>query len=191
MTYRTHALRCRGPEGKFFQAHLHCFLCSSCVRSLCCLNTMGGSRKLQHLSDRHSIIVTRRAMTTNAANANHRNAHLFLIYAIFFPLVPLLCKCLIKKILNFFSIQLSIIKQLPSLTTSLQQNHTLRLYTLLKHLWSLGSCCQTESPSTFANVSSFQTVCLASKTEFTTRKQVNKGQRSVLGLDLGIIYILS
>lgn len=85
MTYRTHALRCRGPEGKFSQAHLHCFLCSSCVRSLCCLNTMGGSRKLQHLSDRHSIIVTRRAMTTNAANANHRNAHLLLIYAIFFP----------------------------------------------------------------------------------------------------------
>lgn len=30
-------------EGKFLQTHLyHCSLCSSCVRSLCCLNTMGG-----------------------------------------------------------------------------------------------------------------------------------------------------
>lgn len=45
-------------EGKFLETHLyHCFLYSSCVRSLCCLNTMG-SGKSQHLSDRHSIIVT-------------------------------------------------------------------------------------------------------------------------------------
>lgn len=43
----------------------------------------GGSRKLQHLSDRHSIIVTRRAVTTNAADANHKKAHFILINAVF------------------------------------------------------------------------------------------------------------
>lgn len=43
----------------------------------------GGSRKQQHLSDRHSIIVTRGAVTTNAADANHKKAHFILINAAF------------------------------------------------------------------------------------------------------------
>lgn len=42
-----------------------------------------GSRKLQHLSDRHSIIVTRRAVTTNAADANHKKAHFIFINTVF------------------------------------------------------------------------------------------------------------
>lgn len=54
---RTQRVRWAALEAKFSQTHLcHCLLCSSCVRSLCCWNTMGGS---QHLSGKHSIIVTR------------------------------------------------------------------------------------------------------------------------------------
>lgn len=190
MTYRTHALRCRGPEGKFSQAHLHCFLCSSCVRSLCCLNTMGGSRKLQHLSDRHSIIVTRRAMTTNAANANHRNAHLFLIYAIFFPLVPSLCKCLKKKILKLFPfiwVLLNSCLLWPPVfrrVTHLDYTHFWNTCGLWDHVTRL---------RVLQHLPTFPVFRLSvwHQKQFTTRKQANKGQGCVLGLDVGIIYILS
>lgn len=102
----------------------------------------GGSRKLQHLSDRHSIIVTQRPVTTNAANSNHKTTYFFLINTFLLLLAPLLWKCLKNKILKSFTLIL-----LSFNPFSAQPSAESHKTTLLKHLWSLGSCFQNETLS--------------------------------------------
>lgn len=86
MTYRNTYAQVQRPRGEILPGSPVLFPVLFLCEEPVLFKYNVGSRKLQHLSDRHSIIVTWRATTTtNAANSNHRNAHFILIYAAFFP----------------------------------------------------------------------------------------------------------
>lgn len=83
----------------------------------------GGSRKLQHLSDRHSIIVTHRAVTTNAADTNQKKAQFIFINAAFFFFTgTLLCKSCKDQIIPIYCIFLK--NPCTIFSTAVTQNST-------------------------------------------------------------------
>lgn len=93
-----------------------------------------------------------------------------------FSLVPLLWKCLTNEFLKIF--------KFVYLKHHYYHQSSAESYTPRLPFWNTCSLHVTRmSPSTFVNLSSFLSVWLASKAEFTTRKQVNKIEKSVLSLD--------